>query len=197
MDECGFFRGNVIFLCYVSGGFFAAPNQDDIDQAIKDLNNAKFGIEDRGNIKDYLGMTIERLPDGKINITQQQIIQSIIDEVPSISTLKNKGAPESDKKVNYLEKGHRGDISYAAHQWAMLCEDPMETHAAAVEHIARYLEGTKGKGVILNHKANRSFFVYVHVDFSRNWFKKTAINDAAIAKSRTGYIITYVNCPIL
>eukprot|EP00957_Ditylum_brightwellii_P203994 15337134-Ditylum_brightwellii.AAC.1 len=69
------------------------PNQEDIDQALKDLKNAIFDFEDKGNIEDYLGMTIDILSDGTIIITQQKIIPSIIDEVPFLPNLKNKGDP--------------------------------------------------------------------------------------------------------
>ena len=37
--------------------------------------NVNFDLEDKGNILDYLGMTIEKWSDGRIRITQSQIIQ--------------------------------------------------------------------------------------------------------------------------
>eukprot|EP00957_Ditylum_brightwellii_P069607 5287449-Ditylum_brightwellii.AAC.2 len=58
MDECIFYCDKTVFLCYVDGGIFASPNQEDIDKAIIDLSNVNFDIEDKGNVKDYLGMTI-------------------------------------------------------------------------------------------------------------------------------------------
>ena len=200
-------------------GIFASSNQEEIDQAIKDLRDANFDIEDKGDIEDYLGMTIEKLSDGKIRITQPQIIQSIIDEVYIPPNLKGKGAPatatrlltrELDApkfdgrfhyrrvigKLNYLEKGSRGDISFATHQCARFCEDPREPHARAVEYIVRYLMATKDRGIILDPNKKESFSVYVDADFSGNWFKKTAMHDASTAKSRTGYIITHAGCPI-
>eukprot|EP00957_Ditylum_brightwellii_P101285 7718272-Ditylum_brightwellii.AAC.1 len=90
MDEWVFYRGNTVFLCYVYNyGISASPNQDDIDQAIKDLKSAKFGIENKGNIEDYLEMTVDKQLDERITIPWPQIIQSIIDEVPLPSKLKN------------------------------------------------------------------------------------------------------------
>eukprot|EP00957_Ditylum_brightwellii_P194876 14845739-Ditylum_brightwellii.AAC.1 len=40
-------------------------------------------------------MTIETLSDGRIRITQPQVIQSIIDDVYILPSLKTKGAPAS------------------------------------------------------------------------------------------------------
>eukprot|EP00957_Ditylum_brightwellii_P147330 11218692-Ditylum_brightwellii.AAC.1 len=60
IDEYVFYRGKTIFLCCVDDGIFASTNQEEIDQAINDLRSAKFGIEDKGDIEDYLGMTIEK-----------------------------------------------------------------------------------------------------------------------------------------
>jgi hypothetical protein len=37
VDECIFFRNNVIFIVYVNDGIFATPSQKAIDQAIKEL----------------------------------------------------------------------------------------------------------------------------------------------------------------
>mgnify|MGYP003341565099 CR=1 FL=1 len=97
--ECVFYCGNTIFLCYVDDGIFASTNQEEIDQAIKDLRDANFDIEDKGDIEDYLGMTIEKLSDGKIRITQPQIIQSITDEVYIPPNLKGKGAPATATRL--------------------------------------------------------------------------------------------------
>ncbi len=52
-------------------------------------------------------------------------------------------------KLNYLEKGTRSDISYITHQCARFVEQPRENHARAIRWIARYLKGTKDKGLTL------------------------------------------------
>eukprot|EP00957_Ditylum_brightwellii_P158611 12072727-Ditylum_brightwellii.AAC.1 len=80
IDECVFYCGKTIFLHYIDDGIFALTGQEEIDQAISNLRKPTFEIEDKGDIEDYLGMTIGKLYDGRIGITQPQIIQSIIDE---------------------------------------------------------------------------------------------------------------------
>jgi hypothetical protein len=51
VDECVFFRDNVIFIVYVDDGIFASPSQKAIDQAIKELKE-QFDMEDQGSITD-------------------------------------------------------------------------------------------------------------------------------------------------
>eukprot|EP00957_Ditylum_brightwellii_P095822 7300623-Ditylum_brightwellii.AAC.2 len=77
-----------MFLC-----FFVGPSKKEVDWAIKDLRKANFNIEDKGDIEDYLGINVEKLSDGRLKISQPQIIDSIIAEVPISSHLKNKSTP--------------------------------------------------------------------------------------------------------
>ena len=69
-------------------------------------------------------------------------------------------------------------------------------HTEAVMRIARYLAGTKDKGVIMRPTGN-AFEIYADADFCGLWDKNTAIDDASTAKSRMGYVIKYANCPII
>eukprot|EP00957_Ditylum_brightwellii_P069606 5287449-Ditylum_brightwellii.AAC.1 len=56
---------------------------------------------------------------------------------------------------------------------------------------------TKDQGIIVGPNRKESFSLCVDADFSGNWFKQMAMDDASATKSRTGYIITYDDCPIL
>lgn len=66
-----FFRGKIVFLCYVDNRILASLDKSLIDKAIDNLPNtikakAKCIIEDQGDNKDYLGINFEKLKDGKI-----------------------------------------------------------------------------------------------------------------------------------
>jgi hypothetical protein len=50
-------------------------------------------------------------------------------------------------ELNYLEKSTRPDISHAVHQCASFSSCPMDSHAMAIRYIARYLAGTRNKGI--------------------------------------------------
>jgi ATP-binding cassette subfamily B (MDR/TAP) protein 1 len=99
-------------------------------------------------------------------------------------------------KLNYLEKSTRPDIAYAVHQCARFVSDPKVEHGNAVKWLGRYLQGTKDKGIILSPQG-KSFDVYVDADFAGNWNKEEAEDDGSTARSRYGYFIRYMGCPIL
>jgi hypothetical protein len=223
IDECVYYRKDVMFLCYVDDGIFVSPSSKSVDQAIRDLSNpkkakARFVIEDQGDISDYLGINFEKLPDGKFKLSQPHLIDQIIEEVglkhtdtartPSQSTkLLRRDEEEPDYqcdfnyrkvigKLNFLEKSSRPDIAYAAHQCARFCQDPKKSHVDAVIHLAKYLQYTKDEGMIIDPDSKKSFEVYADADFAGNYFGKTAMDDPSTAKSRTGYVITYAGCPL-
>ena len=66
----------------------------------------------------------------------------------------------------------------------------------ALIHIGKYLYATKDKGMVLRANQDKSFKVWADADFSSNWNKTTASQDASTTKSRSGYILTYGDCPI-
>ena len=100
-------------------------------------------------------------------------------------------------KLNFLEKSSRPDIAFAAHQCARFSSEPKTAHYDAVIHLAKYLQGTKDQGIILSPDTAKSFEAYADADFAGNWNKVTVMEDPSTAKSRTGYVITYANCPII
>jgi hypothetical protein len=157
VDECVFFHGTVIFIVYTNNGIFASPDSKEVDKAINDMKTIY--------LKDYLGVNVEKLPNGDIKLTQPHLINQIITKLklplksanqstPALSTKilqRNEKAPNFDQhfhyrriigQLNFLEKSSRPDIAYATHQVARFCEDPKVTHAEAIEHIAKYLRNT-------------------------------------------------------
>eukprot|EP00957_Ditylum_brightwellii_P208164 15356130-Ditylum_brightwellii.AAC.1 len=165
-DECVFYRGKTMFLCYVNDGIFIRPLQKEIEKAIADLRNKGFNIKDKGSIEDYVDITIKVLQEAALHLMQPQITQSIIDKVPIPKHLKDKSKPLAvmkqvvqDKKaplfnnrfhyrrvigkMNYSKKDTRLDILCPTHLCAWFCEDLREPHAAAVKHAVHYLHGTR------------------------------------------------------
>ena len=100
-------------------------------------------------------------------------------------------------QLNYLEKGTRPDIAYAVHQCARLCSDPRKTHAGAIIHFYKYLQGTRDKEIIINPSTDLSLKCYVDADVIGDYHKRTAAYDASTAISRTGLIIFFAECPII
>ena len=85
-DGCVFYRKGVVFMFYVDDGLFFAKDQKDIDKAIEDLRNVKkskrkLTLEDQGDVNNYLGINFESLIDGKLKLSQPQIIDDILEEL--------------------------------------------------------------------------------------------------------------------
>jgi hypothetical protein len=99
-------------------------------------------------------------------------------------------------RLNYLERSTRPDVSYATHQLARFSANPKYEHGKAVKWLGRYLRSTREDGIIMTPD-KRGFECHVDADFAGNWNKETAMNDIDTARSRSGYVITYVNCPIV
>ena len=221
IDECIFYRGSTIYMLYTDDSILAGPCKKEIEQVVKDLKKAKLNITDEGDIQDFLGVNINQKEDGTINLTQPHLVDQILKDMSMIQTnVKPKPIPAMASKLlkrdedgedfdnsfhyrsvigklHYLEKGTRSDIAYITHQCARFAEKPKDSHAKALKWLARYLSGTRDKGLVINPEPGKGLEVYVDADFSGNWDPKAPEKDRDTARSRHGYIITYDGCPII
>jgi hypothetical protein len=55
----------------------AGPDQNDIEQVIKQIQLANLNITMEGDIQDFLGININRKEDGSIHLSQPQLIEGI------------------------------------------------------------------------------------------------------------------------
>ena len=69
-------------------------------------------------------------------------------------------------------------------------------HAQVLKWLGRYLRGTSDKGIFLT-LTDDSFKVWADADFSGNYSQDEAADNIDTARSRSGFIITYLGCPIL
>ena len=126
IDECVYYRGELIYLCYVDDSWACAPDKRDVNEFIAELKS-KFDVTDEGNLNDFLGVNIHRHEDGSIELTQPHLIEQILRDLnfqrdtkkvttpgkPDQVLRKNEGAPEHNAeweyrsiigKMNFLEK---------------------------------------------------------------------------------------------
>ena len=221
IDECIFYRGRTVYMLYTDDSILAGPCQKEIEQIVQDLKKAKLNVTDEGDIQDFLGVNIKKQKDGKILLTQPHLVDQILEDLNMTQdNVKCKSTPamvsqllkrdengeEFDNsfhyrsiigKLHYLEKGTRSDISYVTHQCARFAHAPKQSHAKAIRWIARYLKGSRDKGLIIDPNKSKGLEVYVDADFSGNWDPKAPEMDRDTARSRHGYIIMYQGCPIL
>ena len=167
----------------VDDALFFAKDIKEIKKAIKDLRNIKktkrrLNLDDQGDIKDYLGINFERTNDGKIRLTQPQIIEDISQELGIDNNWTSKQVAASSTKIlhrdinakalqqqfnyrkvigklNFLEKSTQPDIAYAVHQCAQFCADPKQSHIDALMYLGRYLKGTRNHGIIIDQNINK------------------------------------------
>ena len=178
------------------------------------MREAKCGIEDQGDIEEYLGVNVMRNSEG-IHLTQPHLIDQIINNVHLSDTAPSKivtpaasmvilsedpnGKPfdyDFDYcsvvgKLNFLEKSTQPNIAYAVHQCAQFCLRPKKSHGGTIIHLVKYLRETRNKGIQRSPNKDKGLEVYADADFAGAWKKSEAELEANTAKSRTGYLIQY------
>jgi hypothetical protein len=81
IDDCVFFRDDIIFMVYVDDGIFLGINDSKLQDAIKEIQDLGLNIEDQGHPAEYVSVNIKKLRDGSYEFTQCALIDSIINDV--------------------------------------------------------------------------------------------------------------------
>lgn len=225
VDQCLYFRDSTILLIYVDDCLMIDPDLEKVQRAFEDIKAQGFDMTDEGNLKDYLGVDVDKREDGTIHLTQPKLITRILESIgfktaegqnrtkprnnPALigrTLLRSLDEPEHDKKweyrsiigmLNFLEKSTRPDLAFASHQAACFSADPRLPHTNAVMHLCRYLCGTSDKGLIFKPETDKDFEVYADASLGGDWHSPDASDDRDTARSRMGYVIKYAGCPIL
>lgn len=224
IDPCLFMKNNMICVVYVDDTILCGPDNDALEAEIRGLgvNNLEqrhsFQLRDEGEVGDFLGIRIHKQGKGKFNLTQTGLIEKVISATAGmqdcnpISTPTSKEALGSDRdgeafteKWNYstivgmllyLSSNTRPDITFAVHQCARYSHNPKQSHAKAIKCIIRYLQGTKDKGMIFSPSSDFAVNCFVDADFAGLWGIEYD-QDPVSVKSRTGYLLTFMGCPLL
>jgi len=219
IDECVFYRDDVIFIVYVDDGIFVGSSEVQLANIVTELRNIGLDIEDQGHPSDYVGVNIKQSSNGSIEFSQRALIDSIIKDV-HLNDAKVKPVPAKVSlqlhafkdappfaldfnyrslvgKLNYLAQTTRPDIAYATHQIAKYSADPRQPHGEAILYLVRYLKKTRDLGLKFKPDPTKGFECYCDADFSGNWNRDFAATDPSTAKSRSGWTIFYANCPII
>ena len=96
----------------------------------------------------------------------------------------------------YLASSTRPDISFAVHQCSRFRHNTKVSQETAVKRICRYLQGTKENGLVFNPSTKLVVDCYADADFAELWGHENP-QDPICASSRTGFVITFANCPLL
>ena len=223
IDPCLFMKDQMMCVVYVDDTIMAGPDGAAIEEEIKGLGVAKsehrhqFVLRDEGEVGDFLGIRIEKTGDNTFTLCQPGLIQKVLaaagmEEANSAKTPASTTPVGMDKEgesfsedwdyaavigmLMYLANNSRPDIAYAVHQCARFTHCPKKSHGIAVKRVLRYLKGTSEKGMILKPTNDFKADCYVDADFAGLWGSEDD-QDPVCVKSRTGYLLTFMGCPLL
>ena len=223
IDPCLFLKEQMICLIYVDDTIITGPDAEAIESLIHSLGIAvddqvhTFELRDEGEVGAFLGIQIERNADKTFYLTQTGLIQKVLAvagmansnctvKTPAPTTplgLDVDGDPFSENweypvvigMLLYLAQNSRPDIAFAVHQCARFTHSPKQSHAVAVKRILRYLNSTKDKGMYIKPNKSLTIDCYVDADFAGLW-KSEDDQDPLCVKSRSGFLITFMGCPL-
>jgi hypothetical protein len=205
----------MVVIVWVDDCLFFHKDKNEIYKIIKELEKT-MPLTQEESITAFLGIEVNQERDF-YNLTQPRLIARCIEAVGmqdansarTPSTTQPIGADSNGQPfcetwqyasvvgmLMYLANNTRPDIAFATHQCARFTHAPKATHAAAVKRIVRYLIGTKDKGLKLKPSTDISVDCYVDADFA-GLYGYEDDQDSISVKSRTGYVLTLANCPLL
>ena len=86
-------------------------------------------------------------------------------------------------------------ISFVVHQCARFTHCTKASHEEAMQCICYYLKVTVDDGLILKPSDKLLVDCFVDANFARLWVAENP-QDPVCAKSCTGYVLTFANCPL-
>ena len=216
-DQCLLFRNDLFLVIYVDDIGLAYSSQEVLSTFIQNLKDEGFTLTMEESFNEYLGVKYEKQADGSIAMTQDGLIQKIIEATGMQECNPNRVPasrealgmnPEGESMTDawnyrsvvgmllYLTTNTRPDIAFAVSQVARFSHNPKASHASAVKTIIRYLAGTKSKGINYRRPDKLTLDCFVDADYA-GLYGRDPDNEPTSAKSRTGYIISLGGCYIL
>ena len=223
IDQCLFMKKDVICVVYVDDTIFAGPDVKKLEAEIKGLGvpsdevQHTFELRNEGEVGDFLGIRIKKTGPREFYLTQEGLTDKAIlscnmencnsSETPAGTTAlgRDLDGPRFNENwdygstvgmLMYLAGNSRPDIAFAVHQCARFTHSPRDSHGKAVKRIIRYLQGTKDKGLFFRPTKKLQMDCYVDADFAGTWGIEND-QDPVSVKSRTGYVIMFMGCPLL
>ena len=218
LDPCLFLAPDLMVIVYVDDLLVYANTNEVIDKFVCNMQTEEVALRREGTAEGYLGVDIRR-DNSSVHLTQSGLTKRIItalglDDKHSTPCAtpaeaaplpKDDGGDPASGMINYASVvgmllylcGHsRPDISFAVHQCARYTFAPTRRHEKALVHIGRYLLGTQDKGLILTPSHDLKIDCYPDADFAGLW-NHDSPDDPHCVRSRTGYVITLSDCPVL
>jgi Reverse transcriptase (RNA-dependent DNA polymerase) len=213
-DACLFTKPGCIFVNYVDDGIFIAKDQSTIDAVLQQLKARDLDFDEMGSLLDYLGVHVGPFitSPNSVELTQPDLIEVMgllhanavstpadgvfglcLTEEPALGLFNYRSVVGM---AMFLHNNTRLDCAMAVHQCARYSANPKRTHEAALKCLGRYLLGTRTRGLIIRPITHLRVDCYVDADFAGVFNAKDA-SDPCSVRSRTGFILTLGDVPIL
>src|SRR5580700_2974952 len=166
---------NALLILYVDDVLIAAPSIEGIHE-IREILASYYELKEFGEVQEFLGIAIVRDRKKKqIFLHQRAFTERILErfgytEHNAVSTPWNstfslptewEKIPEASEhysqqtgSINYLSCHTRPDITFTSNRLASGNCGPSPTHWKALQHLFRYLIGTKELGILLGGQYN-------------------------------------------
>lgn len=218
-DPCLFVSHKVLAVAFVDDILFWASDVAYINELAGKLRKEGLLLEQEDDAAGFLGVKMSRTEEGLLEMKQTGLIDRILDALGLDSKLAtNKYTPAEAKPLTkdidgkacqgsfsyasvvgmmlYLAGHTRPDITYAVNCCARYMFAPRLVHEQALKRIGRYLKATRDKGLILNPSGELKVDAYPDADFA-GLYGHEKVTDPACVKSRTGFVITVSDCPMV
>jgi hypothetical protein len=176
--------GTVYLLLYVDDIILTASSTELLYHTISALQR-EFTMKDLGPLHHFLGITVERRPNG-LFLHQRTYMLDIIKRAVMVDCnpcttpvdLQAKLADDSGTPVANASQFQsiagalqyltftRPDIAYAVQQICLHMHDSREPHLTAMKRILRYLRGTPDFGLLLRRLSSSDLIVYTDADWA-------------------------------
>jgi hypothetical protein len=224
IDPCLYFKKGMIIITYLDDCIIVSNSMKDINTSVESMKDGPEGyvLTDEGDIHKFLGIEIKEITKNKFELSQPFVIKQIVNllglgqnefDVHTKTKITPVGKPLLNKDLEgkphkkgwkyctaigmltYLKGNTRTEISMATHQLARFCQDPRLSHEQATTRLGRYLAHTKDRDIVYEPDKSTGIECYVDADFTGGWNITTSV-DVDNITSRTGFVISYANCPI-
>jgi hypothetical protein len=201
---------------YVDDCLFFGPDASKIESFISELEHDGMSLTREDDAFNFLGVEVIRHDNGTTELLQKGLIEKVL-KTMGMNDAKQKKTPAGRVPLGtdaqgdpfhedweyasvigmmlYLSSNSRPDIQFAVHQCARFTHSPRASHAEAVKRIARYLAGTRDRGLTFTPDPNIKLDCYVDADFAGLWGYEDD-QDPVCVKSRTGFVFTVAGCPV-
>jgi hypothetical protein len=218
-DPCLFVGTKVICVVDVDDLIFWSKDTLAINDSAMQLHELGMDLKQENDAAGFLGVTLKRDSEtGLLEMMQTGLIKPIIEALGLDNGAKGKFTPSETKPlvkdVNgdlasgafsystivdmllYLSGHTHPDITFAVNCCACYMFCLKHLHELALKRIGCYLKQTPNRGMVMNPSSDVcEIDAYPDADFA-GMYGHEEYTDPACAKSRTGFIITFADCPV-